>query len=441
MQSTSPQATFSVHDLILGAGLAGIGYATHTTSPYRVLEKENFVGGVASSRIHRGYTFDCTGHWLHIKNPEIKTWVERLFPEGLLEIARQAEVHLYNQRTPYPFQANTYGLPRNIVSDCVLGYFKARERQAAGLFSPPESFEDFIRQRMGDGIAEHFMLPYNTKMWTIPPSEMSYKWCGRFVPLPTPEEIVEGALTPSQANRALGYNSRFFYPKKGGMGELANRLSKTLQPNLSFHSRATQIDWKNKIVHLENAQNYSYQRLISTIPLPQLVHTLIEAPQAVLDAVQHLRSTSVSYWNIGFKGAARADAPHWIYFPEPHIPFYRVGSPSAAVPSTAPPGYRSYYVETSHPTGTPNAIDDHTILDGLRQVGLASPQEEPDFIEQFTIPCAYVIMDHAYESNRAIILNWLKDQAIWSIGRYGSWIYDSMEGSLLQGKQLAQRLN
>ena len=29
---------------------------------------------------------------------------------------------------------------------------------------PAKSFEDYIRQKLGDGIAEHFMIPYNTKI-------------------------------------------------------------------------------------------------------------------------------------------------------------------------------------------------------------------------------------------------------------------------------------
>ena len=441
LTSTPQTANSSVHDLILGAGLAGMGYAHFTTHPHLILEKEDFVGGVASSQIKDGYTFDCTGHWLHLQHAEIKAWVDRLFPEGLFEIARRAEIHLCDQRTPYPFQANTYGLPPHIISDCVLGYFRAREMQAAGEFSEPKSFDDFIRQRMGDGIAKHFMIPYNTKMWTVAPSEMSFEWCGRFVPLPTPQEVIQGALMPSGARHSLGYNSTFFYPKSGGIGELAKRLSEGLGPHLKCGSTAHQIDWKHKIVRTETDEEYSYQRLISTMPLPVLVSTLMDAPEPIIKAANQLRSTSVTYWNIGFKGAARNDAPHWIYFPEKHIPFYRVGSPSAAIPSAAPAGCRSYYVETSHPTGTPCPIEDEAILEGLQVVGLASEDDEPALIQKFTIPCAYVIMDQAYGPNRSTIMEWLNQQNIWSVGRYGAWTYDSMEGALVQGKVLAEKLN
>ena len=37
---------------VIGAGLAGLGYAHFTTRPFEILEKEDFVGGVASSHIH-----------------------------------------------------------------------------------------------------------------------------------------------------------------------------------------------------------------------------------------------------------------------------------------------------------------------------------------------------------------------------------------------------
>ena len=74
-------------------------------------------------------------------------------------------------------------------------------------------------------------------------------------------------------------------------------------------------------------------------------------------------------------------------------------------------------------------------------MGLASATDEPALIEKFTIPCAYVIMDQAYGPNRSTIMEWLNQQNIWSVGRYGAWTYDSMEGALVQGKKLAEKLS
>ena len=323
-----------VEEVIIGAGLAGLAFSKFTPHSNILLEKSSLAGGVAISRSVDGFTFDCTGHWLHLNDPEMSEWIHGLFPEGFLSVNRRAEVHIQGVRTPYPFQANTHGLPTSIVADCVLGFFEAREAGLRGEHQPPESFEDFIRQRMGDGIANHFMIPYNTKMWTIPPSEMSYEWCGRFVPLPTPQEVVLGAITSAGSGRPLGYNSSFYYPKENGIGELPKRIAETLSENLRVNAGVTEVNWQSRVASTSTGERFGYDRLISTMPLPQLIDVMTDVPEVVREASKKLRCTTVSYWNVGVEGAGDPNAPHWIYFPEKNIPFYRVGSPSAAVSST-----------------------------------------------------------------------------------------------------------
>ena len=194
------------------------------------------------------------------------------------------------------------------------------------------------------------------------------------------------------------------------------------------------------MIRLDNGECRRYRALVSTMPLPDLVAALLNPPDHIARAAIALRATTVTYWDVGVARANEEGDAHWIYFPEPDVPFYRAGSASAAVPSLAPPGHRSYYVETSHPRGTPCPSGDQEILDGLRSVGLLKPDEEPVLFERMTIDCAYVIMDDEYGEARETILAWLEEQRILSVGRYGSWIYDSMEGAMIQGRNAAQAI-
>ena len=75
----------------------------------------------------------------------------------------------------------------------------------------------------------------------------------------------------------------------------------------------------------------------------------------------------------------------------------------------------------------------------MRRVGLLGPRDEPDQIDHTTVSCAYVIMDHAYGAARATVLEWLEQEKILSVGRYGGWTYDSMEGAMVQGREAAAR--
>jgi len=42
-------------------------------------------------------------------------------------------------------------------------------------------FNEFIHAVFGDGIAKHFMKPYNFKVWAHPPEMMNKEWIGERV--------------------------------------------------------------------------------------------------------------------------------------------------------------------------------------------------------------------------------------------------------------------
>jgi len=403
-----------------------------------VLEREDEVGGIART-IRRGeFSFDITGHWLHISSPLIERLIAETGLGDLVRTERRAEVHSYGVRTPYPYQAHTFGLPAKVIADCVLGYFAAREAAVKGA-PAPRTFDDYIMRRLGDGIARHFMRPYNTKLWTVPPEAMDCAWCDSFVPTPSPEEVVLGALQPEGAGHALGYNASFLYPRSGGIAALPQALAKASKAELRTGMQATRLCWRPRRLQCADGTTLPYEVLVSTMPLPTLVRLLDDPPEAVIWAARALRAASVTYWDIGLPRANSPRDAHWVYFPEPGVPFYRAGAPSLVAPSMAAPGCRSLYVEVSHPQGSSVPVNDETMLRGLRQTGLVGEQEEPVLMARNLIEYGYVIMDQEYGVARGVILEWLERQGILSVGRYGSWTYQAMEGSMLDGLRAAEK--
>jgi protoporphyrinogen oxidase len=89
------------------------------------------------------------------------------------------------------------------------------------------NFEEWIYSTLGSGIAKHFMLPYNEKLWTVSPKELSCEWMGRFVPGTSLEQILDGAL--SDHSRNIGYNASFGYPLKGGIEALPTSFGNSLK--------------------------------------------------------------------------------------------------------------------------------------------------------------------------------------------------------------------
>src|SRR5262249_20807709 len=151
--------------VILGAGLTGLSCALHLGGDYLLVEKVREPGGIVRTRVvetaHGKFFCDGTGHWLHFRNPEMRALVERLLPGGLVEYERNAAIHLRGVFTPYPFQANTFGLPREVVLDCLLGLLRARHPEDFGLAGPtsaPRNFRESIEHTFGEGICRHFMV-------------------------------------------------------------------------------------------------------------------------------------------------------------------------------------------------------------------------------------------------------------------------------------------
>jgi protoporphyrinogen oxidase len=131
---------------------------------------------------------------------------------------------------------------------------------------------------------------------------------------------------------------------------------------------------------------------------------------------------------------------HWVYLPEPGLRPYRVGSASAAVPSLAPPGFRSFYVEMSGRGPVPEAEAVPAAIEALLALGLVSAPSDVRFAETRVLPDAYVIHDHAYGAARDEVRDWLAGRDVLVAGRAGSWEYSSMEDALVSGREAARRL-
>lgn len=424
--------------VILGAGLTGLSTALHLRGrPYLVAEREQRVGGKARSRRRDGYTFDVTGHWLHLRDDRVKALVGELFDgHQLVEIERSTGVYTHGVMLPYPFQANLHGLPVEVVRDCLTQFIEAQVLAASPETPPAQTFREFAERRFGRGIAELFFVPYNTKLWGVPPEELTPNWGSRFIPLPEVGQVVGGALGLRQDG--LGYNARFVYPRAGGIDHLPEAMAARLRSrdpeSIAVGCAAEEIDVVARRVKLSTYDDWiDYHALVSTMPLPQLVARIPTAPPHVREAAAALRWVSWRYLDIATRTAPPIHE-HWVYVPEPHIPFFRVGVYSNALPAMAPPGGGALYVELADRSGEP---DMPVIIKHLVEMGALAAPDDIAFSELHEVECAYVLFDDACEAATRTIHEWLAEVGVRSCGRYGAWIYNSMEDSIIQGMEAA----
>jgi protoporphyrinogen oxidase len=397
--------------------------------PYRLFERLPYPGGHAITIEEDGYRFDRTGHLLHLRDPETRRLALSWIGDDCLEIERRSMIWSNGTYTRYPFQANTFGLPPAVAFECLHGFLKAhfaKDRAA------PRNFEQFCLAHFGEGISRHFMIPYNTRLWGVPPSEITADWCERFVPLPRLEDVVAGAVGLN--DRELGYNARFLYPRRG-IGELSEGLARAV-PGIELSRAPEAIDWRaRELIFADEVVRYDV--LLSSIPLPVLLQRVRGVPEAVAAAAGRLRCTHLYYLDLALDTPCTKSL-HWVYVPEEKYPFYRVGCYSHFSPLMAPTGKASLYVELADRREPDLAALLPEVAAGLVEMGLIDAPSAIRFARVRRIDHAYVIFDHAYFGSLATIRPFLQGAGILSAGRYGGWNYSSMEDALHFGRDAAR---
>ena len=453
---------------IIGAGPTGLSAAYHLGSDTVLLERNSSVGGWCRSIQDNGFTFDHAGHIMFSNDPYVLKLYDILLGNNQHWQLREAWVYSKQTFTRYPFQGALYGLPPEVIKECIVGAIDARYELPAPFphcpvnavedccadgtadvanatssakigSSGPQNFEDFIYRVWGAGIAKHFAIPYNRKLWTVPLTQMETSWLGGRVPLPNLEEIIDGALRP--VTKPMGPNARFGYPRKGGFQALMSGFLPYIRGDVELNADIVQILPKEHILVLEDGRRYRYENLISTMPLPELVKLVgSQAPAAIHNAAKGLRHVSIRCVNLGIDRPNLTDK-HWIYYPEETI-FHRIFVQGNASPECNAPGGFGFTCEISYSPWKPLPLDGSDLIarciaDCIK-VGMISEQDKVIAANLIDMPYAYVVYDHARAENVATIRHWMEQQDITLAGRYSEWEYYNSDHAFLAGKKAAE---
>src|SRR5208282_3759984 len=139
-------------------------------------------------------------------------------------------------------------------------------------------------------------------------------------------------------------------------------------------------------------------------------------PQNLRGSAARLKATSIYNINLGIQG--KQPMPYsWVYFPEEEFQFHRAGSVSACVPTVAPQGYYSLYVEFSYRGSKPNPaqLGRHAIQK-LKQLGWIQSEKQIVSRVDLDLPGAYVIYDRHRDEAVEELLGFYEKNGIYSVG-------------------------
>jgi|SRR3989344_75203 len=423
--------------VIVGAGPTGLGTAYRLKElgykNFQIIEKENYVGGLSASfKDKKGFTWDTGGHVIHSHFPFFDKVLKDNLKNQKYTHNRQSHVYFKGKLIPYPFQNHIHRLPPQIFLECFWGVIKSANNKKAN------NFLNFINRSMGKGIAKHFMIPYNHKVWGYPLSKMSTNWISERVSTINAIDILKNMFTANANN--WGPNSRFIYPQRG-TGSLWKIIAQKINTkSIYLNSNVKAVDVLNKIVTLENGNRIKYDFLISTIPINELIKIISIKPKNVENASKELVYNTVFFYGIGITKKQKTNTS-WIYYPQKNISFYRITFLSNYSKYLIPnKSFSSILVEIA----SNQEPDSQTVIDDLVKAKIINNSDIPNVLSiwRAKAPYAYPIPTLNRDQNLKTIQKYLMSKSIFSRGRFGAWKYEisNMDYSFMQGVEIADKI-
>lgn len=405
--------------LIIGAGITGLSLTSFLdTDDYLIVEKDSEVGGYCKTTIRNGFVWDYSGHFFHFNNQEIKDYVLENIECDVVTVNKKSHIYYKDRYIDFPFQNNIDQLPTDEFVECL---YDLRNNRSCEV----NTFTDFVKNTLGESICNKFIIPYNKKLYACDLNNLDYDAMGRFFPKPTNFDDLLTQL--KNKNKTESYNNTFIYPTGGSIEFVKSLLKRVNQDNILLDTSVISIDLENKIAKTTNGE-IKFNKLVNTMPFDTFMRITGQE-------VPNLSSNKVVVFNLGFDKPTDINS-NWVYYPGDEI-FYRVGFYNNIFGTDKMSLYVEIGMDKTQEVNEVKLLE--KVLGDLTKVGII---KEHNLIDHQVIVMnpAYV---HITKKSKEIYNNWSKKNnpfGLFSIGRYGSWTYCSIEDNIIQSKELSVRL-
>jgi hypothetical protein len=293
--------------------------------------------------------------------------------------SRVSKIRLRGKEIDYPLEANLWQFSKSDQVDYLVSIAQAGCVRGEPM---PGTFSDWIVWKLGERIAQDYMLPYNRKIWSMDLNWLGTDW---FYKLPDVSfrETLRSCLEGSPIG-TLPAHRTFLYPKQYGYGEVWRRMGQALGDRLIQNCAVESIDLSTRTV---NGQ-WCAEKIINTVPWV-LWRNFCQVPEEIQGQINKLRSIPI---DIDYRQESLANPSHWIYEPNEAISHHRL-----LLRSNFCLGSRGYWTET-------NAVRSKA-TDGWRHYN------------EFAYPVNTLGKPEAVEQ----IHQWAASHGVLSAGRWGKW--------------------
>jgi protoporphyrinogen oxidase len=371
--------------IIIGAGPAGLTAAyellTRTDVKPIVLEKSEYMGGIARTVNYKGNRLDIGPHRFFSKSDRVMDWWLEMIPlaassdggtqeityqqkkrtvetnsEGpdplkedrvMLTLKRKTRIFYLRKLFDYPISLKVetlanLGMVRTMRIGC--SYLKA----AAMPIKPEENLEQFLINRFGKELYLTFFKDYTEKVWGIQCDKISAAWGAQRIKglnimkalYHAARKIVKPPTDLKQKTTETSLVEQFLFPKlgTGQMWDIVSAKVRDMGGEIITHTNVTRLNVDNKnviSVETENSQTrekrtYTGDYFFSTMPIKELVRDLsCEVPPEIKEISDGLVyrdfvqvGVLVNKMNItetAEDGKRRPITDNWIYIQESDV--------------------------------------------------------------------------------------------------------------------------
>ena len=397
--------------LILGAGPSGLTLANRLKqmgeTSFFVLEKEKEAGGLCRSTQVDGSPFDIGGgHFLDVRRPKVNEFLFQFMPEEEWEkFDRDSRIAVNGDVISHPIEANLWQMKlENQVE-----YLKSIAVAGCNLKEEmPQEFVSWIYWKLGDKIAENYMIPYNQKMFGEDLNQLGTYWLEK-LPNVSFEETLLSCLTKKAYGEQPGH-AQFFYPKKYGYGELWLRMAEEIKGQIKYDASVHAIDFDTNTVTTKEGETYSADVIISTIPWMEFAK-ITGMPQELKEKIGHLKYSSVqtAYFPDNLDTEAQ-----WVYYPDPELSYHRI-----LVRHNFCNGSKGYWTECNS-----TRVDETT-------------ESTFQYMNQYAYPLNTIGKPEIMKE----LLEWAKTRRVYGLGRWGEHQHYNSDLVVELALKMAEELN
>lgn len=397
--------------LILGAGPAGLTLANKLKqmgiTDFCVLEKEKTAGGLCRSADVDGSAFDIGGgHFLDVRRPKVNEFLFGFMPEDEWnKFTRDSRIVVNGNVVNHPIEANIW----QMKIDDQVDYLKSIAAAGCNVGTKmPENFVDWIYWKLGNRVAQDYMIPYNQKMFSKELDQLGTYWLEK-LPNVSFEDTLRSCLTHKPYGKQPGH-AEFYYPKEYGYGELWLRMADAIRNQIEYNKAVKSIDFNTHEVRATDGSSYTADVIITTIPWPEF-SGLIGMPEEIKHSISKLKYSSIQteYFE------ENLDTPcHWIYYPDPKLPYHRI-----LVRHNFCANSKGYWTETNS-----------------ERICMEEPNNNFKYLNQYAYPLNTVEKPQIMKE----LLAWSKEHHVIGLGRWGEHQHYNSDVTVELAMKLADEL-